>query len=512
MLFPTLTFAIFFLIVLAVSWRLNSRPRAWKLFMLAASYVFYGWWDWRFIFLLAATTVVNEVAAIGVFKASTDGRKKAWIALGVGFDLLILGFFKYYGFFISSAVNFLDAIGLPSNLPLLEVILPIGISFFTFQAISYVVDVYRKQVSPAPLLDIAVYLAFFPHLAAGPIVRASEFLPQLRKFRSPDKVDATRAIMLIGRGLFKKVVVATYLGVNLVDPVFGNPSDFTAIVVVMAVFAYAVQIYADFSGYTDIAIGCALLVGIKFPDNFNRPYTAVSIQDFWRRWHMTLSRWLRDYLYIPLGGNQRGRLAEYRNLFLTMLLGGLWHGASWTFVIWGMYHGVGLAGERWVRDVHERHQREPDRQPTSMERLALLYAGRHRSYTWTPDQGPNPLDPIIPRAHIWRRRIFTFLFVCGGWILFRSENMSTAWEIFTRIFTGWGGFGILTPMMAFVVFAALVFQYAPTRWGQRFETRLSRVAPVLQGALFGIWLWVIDISFDFLVGPHAVAPFIYFQF
>ncbi len=254
----------------------------------------------------------------------------------------MLGYFKYYDFFVNSSDNLLSLVGLDVPLELKSIVLPVGISFYTFMAISYVVDTYRGDFVPTTLEKFAVYLSFFPHLVAGPIVRPGELIPQLDTPRDPRRVDTSRAFYLIATGLFKKVVIANYLAANIVDEVFGAPGQHSSLEILIAVYAYAVQIYADFSGYTDIAIGIALLLGFSFPQNFDSPYAARSLQDFWRRWHMTLSRWLRDYVYIPLGGNRKGTLFTYRNLMLTMLIGGLWHGAGWTFVVWGAIHGAGL--------------------------------------------------------------------------------------------------------------------------------------------------------------------------
>ena len=251
-------------------------------------------------------------------------------------------------------------------LALKTIILPVGISFYTFMAMSYVIDTYRGDFVPTTLEKFAVYLSFFPHLVAGPIVRPGELIPQLDTPRDPRRVDTSRAFYLIATGLFKKVVIANYLASNIVDQVFGAPGQHSSLEILIAIYAYAVQIYADFSGYTDIAIGIALLLGFSFPRNFDSPYAATSLQDFWRRWHMTLSRWLRDYVYIPLGGNRKGTLITYRNLMLTMLIGGLWHGAGWTFVVWGGIHGTGMALERWHKDRPgyvgaRRHPPEADR-------------------------------------------------------------------------------------------------------------------------------------------------------
>jgi alginate O-acetyltransferase complex protein AlgI len=309
LLFPTMTFAVFFLIVMPISWKLRPHPVPWKLFILAASYVFYAWWDWRFLGLIIASTIGNEVAAIAIDRAADDRARKIALTCGVVFDLGLLGFFKYYEFFSESLVSLLSHFHVQPTGLLFKVTLPVAISFFTFCGLSYIIDVYRGTLRPAPLLDVAVYLSFFPHLVAGPIVRGSELLPQLQEQPDPDALDATRAARLIGRGLIKKMIVANYLAQALTDPVFGSPRSYRSWDLLIAAYAYSVQIYADFSGYTDIAIGVALLLGVKFPQNFDRPYIAATLQDFWRRWHMTLSRWLRDYLYIPLGGSRGGRRA-----------------------------------------------------------------------------------------------------------------------------------------------------------------------------------------------------------
>lgn len=351
MLFPTMSFALFFVVVLGVSWRLNERPRAWKLFILAASYVFYGAWDWRFLGLIVGASAVNFLVAKAI-EPRAGASRRAWLVVGLVANLGTLAYFKYYEFFTESLVRMLSPFGLEPHGLVKTVALPVAISFFTFQGISYIVDVFRGDERTYSALDVGVYLAFFPQLVAGPIVRTSEFMPELHHRRNPDGVDVARSVRLIGRGLIKKVVIASFMA-ELVDPVFAAPGGYGAFTVFVAILAYAVQIYADFSGYTDIAIGIALLMGFHFPDNFDRPYASASIQEFWRRWHMTLSRWLLDYLYIPLGGNQGSRARQYRNLILTMALGGLWHGASGTFIVWGLYQGFGLAGERWLKDRRE---------------------------------------------------------------------------------------------------------------------------------------------------------------
>jgi alginate O-acetyltransferase complex protein AlgI len=350
MLFPTLSFAAFFAVVLPVSWILMPHRVRWRLFMVAVSWIFYGAADWRFVPLLAGSTIVNHFFARRIYHAAGRARR-IWTIGAVTTNLAVLGWFKYIGFLSLSSRSLLHFVGIHAHVPLPEVLLPIGISFFTFQALSYVIDTSRGKIQPVSLLEFAVYLSFFPHLVAGPIVRATEFLPQIKERIRPRHVDVGKAFWLISLGLFKKVVIASYLATYAADPVFGFPRQHAGVEALFGVYAYAIQIYADFSGYTDIAIGLALLLGIQFPQNFNSPYAAASLQDFWRRWHMTLSRWLRDYLYIPLGGSRRGRVRTYVNVMITMLLGGLWHGAAWTFVAWGALHGAGLVVER-VR--HER--------------------------------------------------------------------------------------------------------------------------------------------------------------
>lgn len=479
MLFPSLTFAIFFLLVFPTSWWLRPHDRAWRIFILTASYIFYAFWDWRFVFLLVASSLVNAFLGRQIGRDAPLGRR-GWLAVAVAFNLGLLGVFKYYGFFVESLNGLLSALGLRGQIPFLEIILPVGISFFTFQAISYVADIYRRQIQPAPLLDFAVYQAFFPHLVAGPIVRAAEFLPQLPVPRELVRRDASRAALLVARGLFKKVVVSSYLAGAIVDPVFAVPAQYSAPEIIVAIYGYAVQIYADFSGYTDIAIGLALLLGIEFPQNFNRPYAATSLQDFWRRWHMTLSRWLRDYLYIPLGGSRMGELRTYVNLMITMGLGGLWHGASMTFVAWGLYQGGGLVVQRWyhLHRVLPRRLRQP--------------AGR-------TDQ---PL--ALTR---WAGWLVTFNFVCLGWVFFRADSFTTAVTIVGRALVAWGSAPAVTAGLVLVIAGSIAVQLLPAEPGRRFEASFARLPVLVQAVALGAFMAVVV-----ALGPKGVAPFIYFRF
>jgi len=459
-LFPTVTFAVFFMLVLPTSWALMRRQRAWRVFILAASFVFYGWWDWRFVFLLAASILVNQTLAVAIHRAEAVAARKALLGLAVAFDLGILAYFKYANFFLSSADNVLGTSWLAN------VTLPVGVSFYTFMAISYVVDTYRRELVPTTLMRFAVFQAFFPHLVAGPIVRASELLPQLEQPRDPRRVDTSRAFFLIVTGLFLKVVIANHLATHVVDAVFAAPDRHSSLEVLVGVYGYAVQIFADFCGYTNIAIGVALLLGFEFPQNFASPYTAVSLQDFWRRWHMTLSRWLRDYLYIPLGGNRKGRILTYRNLLLTMLLGGLWHGAAWTFVVWGGIHGLGLAVER--------------------------------ALGWRPHT----------RAQQWLGRVITFHLVCLAWIFFRADSFSTARDVIVRLFDAWGQSSpLVTTSVVLAILVGVVSQYFRPTAVASLLVGFRRLPVLAQAACVAVALTVIN-----TLGPTGVAPFIYFRF
>src|SRR5215207_3972423 len=443
-----------------------QQPGRWRLFTLAASYVFYGWWDWRFCGLLAASTLANQVFAVAIHRAREQRQRKALLTIAVVANLGALGFFKYYDFFVTSAQNALADVGIDVSRAVLDVTLPIGISFFTFQALSYVIDVYRGDFQPVTLAKFAVYLSFFPHLVAGPIVRAREFLPQLGKPRDPRRVDVGLAAFLIVGGLFKKVVIANYLADSIVDDVFAAPELHSAPEVLFATYAYAVQIYCDFSGYTDIAIGVALLLGFRFPQNFDAPYSAESLQDFWRRWHMTLSRWLRDYLYIPLGGSRGSKLFTYRNLMLTMLLGGLWHGAAWTFVVWGGIHGGAMSVERWARD---------------------RFHGFHMPF--------------------WLAWLITFHVVCLAWIFFRSPDLGTAFDMIGGLTAG-GPSPLVTLPMVFLTLAAIAIQGVPSNFWERTEAWLVARPVAAQGIAGGVLL----VAMDAAVGQEGVAPFIYYQF
>jgi D-alanyl-lipoteichoic acid acyltransferase DltB (MBOAT superfamily) len=440
------------------------HPRLWKPFALAVSYVFYAAADPKFCLLLAAVTLANQIGAVLVERATSETAKNWITGVTVALDLLALAFFKYYGFFVDGFASVLHDAGLGAPLPLLTVALPVGLSFFTFQAISYVVDVRRGLCQRASTIDFAIYLSFFPHLVAGPIVRAREFLPQLERPRDPNDVPVGAAVLLIGFGLVKKVVIADFLARSVVDPVFAVPEAYGAPDAWTALLSYAVQIFCDFSGYTDIAIGLALLMGFVFPQNFDRPYCSRSVREFWRRWHMTLSRYLRDFLYIPLGGSRGGPWRTASNLMITMLLGGLWHGAAWGFVLWGGLHGAALVVE---------------------------HAWRGRG-------------PRLPTVLAWGA---TFLFVCLAWIPFRAPDLTTAWAFAERLVTP-GPSTLLTPGVAVAVLGILALQLLPAKPLDAIRERLQALDPLALG--FGLAVTVALVAAS--VPGNAVPPFIYFRF
>lgn len=471
MLFPTFEFALFFSGVFVVSWMLRPHAAAWRWFLLAASFYFYGAFAWPYCLLLAGSILANQGFAVAIHRQPDEARKRPILIAAAVVNLGVLGYYKYTDFFIETIDGSLGAIGIDLDWVPLQIVLPVAISFFTFQALSYVIDVYRGDAEPSPLLDFAVYLSFFPHLVAGPIVRARELLPQLKERADPRRVNSALAFRLIMAGLFKKVVISSFVSAAIVDDVFAVPDRYRSFEILIAIYAYAIQIYADFSGYTDIAIGCALLMGLRFPQNFDAPYAATSMQAFWRKWHMTLSFWLRDYLYIPLGGNKGGENRRDLNLFLTMLIGGFWHGAAWTFIVWGAIHGIALAAERRILAAREA-------------------AGKV----------PGPASPYI-------RWAITFHIVCLGWVFFRAESFGNAFSLLWRLVAAPGIGSAVTPMLLFVIALMIASQFVPTDWVDKGQAAFSRTVPAVQAVALAVALLLID-----ALGPEGVPPFIYFQF
>ncbi len=473
MLFPTVDFGIFFLIVLAIAWLLSSQLTLHKVFLLTASYIFYGFWDWHYVPLLFGVSVFAGVVAQRIQRNECALIRKAWLIFGVVCCLLLLVYYKYTSFLLVNLIEIWGLFSVPPSFAIDSVFLPLGISFFVFHAISLLGDVYRNKLkTPVKLMDVLLYVSFFPQLIAGPILRASQFMPQLLIKRNPNVIRMNKGLILIVMGLFKKVVIANVLATQLVDPVFAAPEMYHNLDILLAVYGYAVQIYCDFSGYTDIAIGCAFLLGYHFPKNFNLPYISTNPQEFWRRWHISLSSWLRDYLFIPLGGSRGSKWRTHANLMTTMLLGGLWHGAAWTFVIWGALHGTYLI-------IHR------------------LWSG----IKWSP-------IVTMRSTFLWRviARLLLFNAVCIAWIFFRSTSFEMAFVIFERLRIP----GVAT-LANWVIFSMLILglaaQYIPRSLMHKLELLLCRMPSVCCGVLFAVAIFVIE-----LLGPSGVAPFIYFQF
>ncbi len=438
------------------------------LWLLIASCYFYMSWNPWLISLILFSASVDYLVALRLQQVTRPGVRRFLLVLSVSTNLGLLACFKYANFFLDSTTGALGLFGFEVRKPVLEIILPLGISFYTFETISYIVDVYQGKIKPVRnLLDYALYIMFFPHLIAGPIVRPRDFLPQLRRWKrwNWDRMQLGAQFFLIG--LFKKAVIADHLA-TVADPIFADPSAWATPAVWLGVLCYAGQIYCDFSGYSDMAVGLAHTLGFRLPNNFNMPYFAANITEFWRRWHMSLSSWLRDYLYIPLGGNRFGEWATYRNLLLTMLLGGLWHGASWTFVAWGLFHGLLLA----------------------LHRALKLPA-------WLRTAAFRPLCVLG-----------TFLAVCVGWVFFRAQTFADAGVILARMV--WPAEGQMVAEIAAaasIAFLLLIFlchligTFVDLR---RVERWLP--APALGATLAGLVL------FAQLLMPQDGKAFIYFQF
>lgn len=395
MLFNSTEFVVFFIAVFTMYWLLNKRFKVQNILLLIASYFFYGWWDWRFLILLFFNSLVNFYLARYIFDTDDKKRKKNLLYITLAFNLGILGIFKYFNFFIDSFVNLSNSIGFKTSEFSFNIILPVGISFFTFQGLSYIIDVYRGDLKPVTNpINFFTFIAFFPQLVAGPIERASNLLQQIEVPRKFNVTWFKAGVFQVAVGFFRKIVIADSLAMY-VDKVYGMPEFYDSNTLILATVFYAFQIYFDFSGYSDIAIGSAKMMGFRFAQNFNLPYFSKSLTEFWRKWHMSLSYWLRDYLYISLGGNRKGKLLTYRNLMLTMLLGGLWHGSSWNFVIWGAIHGFFLAAEKWVMSFNISFIKKP-----VFQVLGYFY---------------------------------TFSIVCFAWIFFRAQTFENAQTVVNGI-------------------------------------------------------------------------------
>jgi len=489
LIFTEGSFWLFFAVLLLGYSLVYKTSHLRSLYLLIFSFFFYYKSSGFFFFLLVFSTICDYVLGLLISKTEISLKRKIYVALSVIINLAVLSYFKYSYFFVDSAnqlfgtncqvFNFLahwSNVVTGSGFDVTEIILPVGISFYTFQTISYTVDVYRRKVAPVKnIIDFGFYVSFFPQLVAGPIVRAAEFIPQLYRKFSLSRREFGHALFLIINGLVKKIIISDYISLNFVDRVFENPLSYSGFENLLATYGYSVQIYCDFSGYTDIAIGLALLLGFRLPLNFNSPYKALNITDFWRRWHISLSSWLRDYLYIPLGGNRKGTVRTYANLMITMLLGGLWHGANIRFVIWGAIHGVSLA-------VHKAWE-------------SIFPPKRYQTPVWKRVLGS----------------LFTFHLVCLSWIFFRAESLAKAWGMLRQITTRFGqqtfevveNYYVVLSMIAF----ALIVHCIPVRWKEYYRgifIRTPLVVKVLAAVVVAIAI--------FQVKSADLQPFIYFRF
>ncbi len=474
MLFNSLQYFVFLILLCGLYY---LAPRRWRwLLLLVASYAFYMCWNAFYIVLILASTGVDYCVALLLGRTDSRTQRRLLLTASLLTNLGLLVVFKYWNFFNESAAELCAALAIPWSVPNLTVLLPVGISFYTFQTLSYTIDVYRRRIEPERHLGrFALYVSFFPQLVAGPIERAERLLPQLREHHRVDTDRILSGCLLILWGLFKKVVIADRLSVY-VDAVYGNVPEHNGLTYLLATYAFAFQIYCDFSGYSDIAIGSARLLGVDLMTNFRSPYFARDVQDFWRRWHISLSTWLRDYLYIPLGGNRIGILRSYANLLITMLLGGLWHGASWNFVVWGALHGGALAMLKATDPIRARFR----------ARLRIP-------------------SPVL----LATQRLLTFHFVCLTWIFFRASTLSDALQIVSSIVLRWE-----TPFIealplahAAIGIVVLLCVELALAYGDRLPERLRLPTVTLRWlAYYGMFFAIV------LLGAEGGRQFIYFQF
>jgi len=444
--------------------------------LLFASYFFYGTWDYRFLSLIIFSTIVDYYCGIAIYKLKDIKRKKIFLSLSIITNLSILGLFKYYNFFLANLQLLLSDMGLSFNPNLLQIILPVGISFYTFQSMSYTIDIYQRKMNPTNrFLEFALFVAFFPQLVAGPIERAKHLLPQIHNQRKITFDSLIEGLYLIFWGLFLKSFIADNLGVHIVDPIFQSNTTYNGTKVLIALYAFSFQIFCDFAGYSNIARGLAKCMGFNLNINFNLPYFSTNPKIFWQRWHISLSRWLKDYLYIPLGGNKNGTIKTYRNLFITMLLGGLWHGAAWTYLIWGAYHGILLITHRIINLLFP-----------NIKQLKIDFL--HKSWTFI-------------------KMIVFFHLICIGWLIFRSNSLTQAYQMFSSIFNNFEfslkGIGLKTMVFyLWILIPIQVLQYKNNNLLAIFTFK-----PIIQ-----VFLYLIIFYALMLFGVTEKNEFIYFQF
>jgi alginate O-acetyltransferase complex protein AlgI len=470
--FHSLDYLVFLVIAVGVYWLLWRAGLLRLLFVWLASCAFYMAWRPYYILLILGSTLLDYTAGRAIAGATSPVRRKAWLCASLLGNLGLLGTFKYFNFFASATSDALGLVGVAIEPAFLDVALPVGISFYTFQTLSYTIDVYRGRMpAETSFLRFAVFVTFFPQLVAGPIVRAADLLPQLARKPAVDSRMVGQGLLWIATGMVKKVAVADYVAVNLVDRVFDTPTAYSSLEVLLGLYGYTLQIYCDFSGYTDVARGSALLFGLRLPENFDRPYQAVSPADFWRRWHMTLSSWLRDYLYFPLGGSRGSELAAYRNLFITLFLIGLWHGAAWTFVIYGTVHALAMLLHRFA---------------------TKRFPARHS------------IDPGWLRAV----KIFgTLQFVVVSRVFFRGTDVGNALDVTARLGDGSLSLMHMTSGIWLVLALGYLAHYTPKSW----YTRLERAFVGWPAPAQGLALAAVG-AILMLVATQDVVPYIYFQF
>ncbi len=481
MYFNSISFLVFFPCFFTLYWLLRGSTRV--ALCLIGSYIFYGWWAYEFLGLILISTLVDYFVGLGLGATESRTQRKWLLGVSIACNLGILATFKYLNFFAENLEQLVAPLGWKPDWPTLNLILPAGISFYTFQTLSYSIDVYRGQISPERnLLRFATFVSFFPQLVAGPIVRAREFLPQLETDRVFHWYEFERGVGQVLQGFLKKLVIADSIAI-VADPMFGDPRGYSSINLLVVVVLYAFQVYCDFSGYSDIAIGLAKMLGFKLPENFRFPYFATSPADFWHRWHITLSTWLRDYVYIPLGGNRNGEWNTYRNLTITMLLGGLWHGASWNFVIWGALHATLLILHRvWVttRSKNElRHEASP------LTRWLVL-----------------PVTALKCGA--------MFSILCVTWVFFRTSTFSEAIEILGHIASLDGlSPSTLQNRLPLIKACGLVMIFATLELAMQIKTlpRVLERVPWARGVYYASLVWIIAFA-----GTFNGTQFIYFQF
>lgn len=483
MLFNSIEFLVFLPIVFAFYWLLHKQLRWQNAFVVAASYLFYGWWDWRFLLLIAFTTLCSYGSGLAIGNKQNNPSAKGsspkfYLWANIVLNLLILGLFKYYDFFAQSFAN--AFLGGNADRILLHLVLPVGISFYTFQALSYSIDVYRGNMKPTrDIVAFFAYVSFFPQLVAGPIERATSLLPQFEQARRFDYRTAVDGLRQMLWGFFKKMVVADSCAIY-VDIIFEHPDWFNGSSLLLAALLFTIQIYGDFSGYSDIAIGCAKLFGIRLRRNFNVPYFSRDIAEFWRRWHISLTTWFRDYIYIPMGGSRVSKWRVLLNTLVIFLVSGLWHGANWTFVAWGAYHALLF--------------------------LPLILLGKNRKYRNVVAEG-HTLPSLLEIGQM----LLTFLLAMMGWILFRADNIEQAGQYYTHMFsTLFDGFPTLTSNMdAWVVFVAVTVMTV-VEWLNR-----DREHEFARQPRNRFLRWSGYIALLFMIGAFMVTnemPFIYFQF